>query len=183
MASALSSWTSRSPPRPLLRSGSARWAICPLRCHRALVCSTSSSKREAMPVRHCRARPSDQKRRKIGVAGDVAGIEHGQARRDVLAGHLSASGTVRTLWSRRMLASHNGIPERSATWVTMSRGILSCTRIRSRSEYGSSSPRPSPPVATMANPLVGVMPISVAFVVSQNSCRSSSASRSAAESS
>ena len=95
----------------------------------------------------------------------------------------SASGTVRTLWSMRMLASHNGYHSNSATWPTTSLGMLSCSSIRSRSEYGSSSPRPSPPVATIAKPLVAVMPISAAFVVSQNSCRSSSASRSAAESS
>src|SRR3954462_5594270 len=60
--------------------------------------------------------------------------------------------------------------------------MLSCKSIKSRSEYGSSSPRPNPPVATIANPLVAVTPISVAFVVSQKSCKSSSASRSAAES-
>src|SRR6516165_1992176 len=59
--------------------------------------------------------------------------------------------------------------------------MLSCSSIRSRSEYGSSSRRPRPPVATMANPLVSVMPISPALVVSQNSCRSNSASRRAAE--
>src|SRR5882762_7821561 len=61
--------------------------------------------------------------------------------------------------------------------------MLSCNSIKSRSEYGSSSPRPSPPVATIAKPLVAVIPISVAFVVSQKSCKSSSASRSPAESS
>src|ERR1700730_12540233 len=65
----------------------------------------------------------------------------------------------------------------------MSRGMLSCNSIKSRSEYGSSTPRPSPPVATIAKPLVAVTPISVAFVVSQKSCKSSSASRSPAESS
>ena len=96
---------------------------------------------------------------------------------------LSASGTVRTLWSRRMLASHNGYHKPRRPRLTTFAGMLSCSSIRSRSEYGSNSPRPSPPVATMAKPLVSVIPISAAFVVSQNSCRSSSASRSAAESS
>ena len=95
----------------------------------------------------------------------------------------SASRTVRTLWSMRMFASHNGYHNESAICLTLSRGMLSCNSIKSRSEYGSSSPRPRPPVATIANPLVAVMPISMAFVVSQKSCKSSSASRSAAESS
>ncbi len=81
----------------------------------------------------------------------------------------SASGTVRTLWSSRMLASHNGYHSSSATSPTTSAGMSSCSSIRSRSEYGSSSPRPRPPVATMANPLVAVMPISVALVVNQKS--------------
>src|ERR1700719_2142999 len=58
--------------------------------------------------------------------------------------------------------------------------MLACNIIRSRSEYGSSSRRPRPPVATIANPLVSVIPISVALLVSQNSCSSRIASRTAA---
>ena len=94
----------------------------------------------------------------------------------------SASVTVRTLWSMRMLASHNGYHNWSAVLLTASVGMLSCSSIRSRSEYGNSSRRPRPPVATIANPLVFVIPISVALVVNQNSCRSSNASRKAAPS-
>src|SRR6201996_113374 len=82
-----------------------------------------------------------------------------------------------------MLASHNGYQSESATSRTASVFIPSCNSSRSRSEYGTSSRRPSEPVATMAKPLPGMMPISEAFVVSQNSWSSPHASRSAAESS
>jgi hypothetical protein len=54
------------------------------------------------------ARPADQQRGQIGVTGDVAGLEHRQAGGDVVAGHAQRLGHVRTLWSSRMLASHNG---------------------------------------------------------------------------
>ena len=87
MARALSSCTSRSPPRPLLRSGSARCAIWPLRCQRAWsprrVVRTRSDSGAPLP-----ARAADQQPRQLGVACDVTGFEHRQPGRDVLAGHL-----------------------------------------------------------------------------------------------
>ena len=43
------------------------------------------------------ARSADQQPRQLGIAGNVARFEHRQPCRDVLAGHLQASGTVRTL--------------------------------------------------------------------------------------
>ena len=45
-----------------------------------------------------------------------------------------ASETVRTLWSSRMLASHSGYQSPSATSVTASSGMVSCSSMRSRSE-------------------------------------------------
>src|ERR1700727_177960 len=82
-----------------------------------------------------------------------------------------------------MLASHNGYHSESATSRTASVFMPSCSNSKSKAEYGASPRRPSEPVATIAKPLPGKMPISEAFVVSQNSCSSPHASRRAAESS
>ena len=181
--SASSNWTSRRPPRPDFRSGSARCAIRPQRSQRAYVFSTSSPIRERIPVRHCRRTPS------ISSADSCASPAMWRAsnmpRAAIMSelAMLTASLTVRTLWSSRMLASHSGYHSRSATCPSTSAGLPSCTSIKSRSEYGSSSRRPRPPTPTMAKPLVSVIPISAALAFNQDSCRSRHAWRSAAASS
>ena len=43
-------------------------------------------------MRHCRRAPPIKQRRQFGVAGDVARLQHRQARGDVLAGHLQRLG-------------------------------------------------------------------------------------------
>ena len=147
------------------------------------MCSTSSSNREAIPVRHCLRAPPISIADKSGSPAMCRASSIAKPADMSSPATVSACSTVRTLWSMRMLASHRGYHSSSATSATMSVGMSSCTSVRSRSEYGNNSPRPSPPVATIANPLLAVMPISVALVVSQKSYRSSRASRSAADSS
>ena len=178
--SASSNCTSRRPPRPDFRSGSARCAIRPQRCQRAFVISTSSSIRERIALRHCFLAPAINSSDSSAAPAMWRASNMPRAAIMSLLATPSAPETVRTLWSSRTLASHNGYHSLSATRCSRSADLLSCNNIRSRSEYGSNSWRPSPPTPTMANPLLSVIPISAALAISQDSCRSCHACRSSA---
>ncbi len=178
--SASSSCTSRRPPRPDFRSGSARCAIRPHRSQRAWVISTSSSIRERIALRHWRLAPAiNSSLNRASPATCRASSMPSAAIMSPLATP-SAPDTVRTLWSSRTLASHNGYHSASATRCSTSSDLLSCNSIRSRSEYGSSSWRPRPPMPTRAKPLSSAIPIWAALAANHDSCRSSQACRSSA---
>jgi hypothetical protein len=108
MASASSSWMSRRPPRPFFRSGSARWAISPLRSHRVCAWAMSSSKRERIPVRHSRRTPPISRLLKSWSPTMCLASSMPSAAMRSSAATRNACGTVRTLWSSLMCASHSG---------------------------------------------------------------------------
>ena len=177
MASALSSWTSRSPPRPHLRSGSARWAIstAALPARLGVLDEFVEARRDSgapLPPR-----PADQQRRQVGVAGDVPRLEHRQPGRDVLAGDLE-----RLRHGPHAVVEPNvGVPQR----VPQQLGDLADDlgghvvvqqhqiEIGVRQHLAAAEPTGGDD----REATVGVIPISAAFVVSQNSYRSRVRSR------
>lgn len=77
------------------------------------------------------------------VAGDGAGVEQSELDLEVLAGGLPGLGGVRTEWSRARPRSQTGYQIRSARAATAAASAVpSCSRRRSRSLRGESSPRP-----------------------------------------
>ena len=108
IASASSMCTSRRPPRPYLRSGSARCAMSPLRRHRSRAWSTSAGNRERMSVRHCCRTPPISSFESSSSPAMCRASSRPNAAVMSLAATWSACGTVRTLWSSLMWASQSG---------------------------------------------------------------------------
>lgn len=146
IARAPSSCTSRSPPRPCLRSGSARCAMSPLRRQRACVCVTRSPKRERMSARHRRRTPpisSPDRSSSPAICrvlpADRARLSCHRPRRRRLPRH-GPHAVVELI-----CASHSGYQIASATSsATCASGRLSRSRIRIRFQRSAASRRPSP---------------------------------------
>src|SRR5690606_29279705 len=145
-ATACIAWTSRSPPRPSLRSGSRRKASSPLAWARCSAWSRSSPSLRRESARHSASTASlALLLSSRSPATCRAWIRPSTAFRSSRA-TATASSTVRTEWSRPMAESQMGYQMRSAIRATSDRPL--CRRTRSRSLPGASSPRPRLPTAT-----------------------------------
>ena len=116
-------WTSRSPPRPSLRSGSSRKATSPDLAWRASTPSPSAPQPAGRLVPPRRRRPAPgQVGGEVGVAGDEPGVEERRGRVEVVVRPAPAPPSpTAPPWPSFSPASQSGYQIRSASCLTSAR--------------------------------------------------------------
>ena len=133
---------SRRPPRASFRSGSSRYCSSPWRSARSVHSSWSSGRRFGAWLRQsARTAVRSPAVRPRSPAMWRASRRPSWTFRSSPA-VLRASAGVRTEWSRARPRSQTGYQMRSARAATRRESLPSCSRSRSRSLRGESSPRP-----------------------------------------